>query len=59
MALVKKKSEREAISNYSFWIEAPGLIKKNPTVSTSCVTGKFSSSHEPMPEGDQEGSDPF
>ena len=59
MALVKKKSGKEAIPNYSFWIEVPGLIKEGAAFSTSCVTGKFSSSHEPMQEGDQEGSDPF
>ena len=59
MSLVKKKSGREAIPNYSFWIEVPGLIKEGATFSTSCVTGKFSSSHQTMPEGDQEGSDAF
>ncbi|XP_072015464.1 uncharacterized protein [Amphiura filiformis] len=59
-SLVQKKSGREAIPNYGFWIEVPGLIKEGATFSTSCVTGKGSrTGYEDATPDTQDGADAF
>ncbi len=63
MAVVKQKSGREAIPNYSFWIEVPGLIKEGVGFSVSLVTGKGVSTtagyDDPSSPDKQEGEDAF